>query len=105
MAKKIEVIKIDRDYIAVEGISSRVGCTWEASADDSRDDWAANPIAEGDKVRFRLLDDDGEVYYGGWLLNDDDCLNQQVALAWAMRDAGCTEVQIKKDEEWVTEIG
>ena len=52
------------------------------------------------KLRFRLLDDDGEVYYEGV---SDDCDAQQ---AFAPLDdfgkgyAGCTEIHYLTDGEW-----
>jgi hypothetical protein len=57
-------------------------------------------------IPFRLKDDDGEVYYEGEL-NDDsgECLNQQAALEYGMRDAGCTTIEVKRGRKWVQEIG
>lgn len=56
-------------------------------------------------VRFRLKDDDGEVYFGGELHDDDECLNQSAALSYGEGDAGCTTIEVKRDNEWVLEIG
>jgi len=56
--------------------------------------------------RFRLYDDDGELYYSGWLLDDDgELLVQQWVLAWGMAYAGCTTIKVFKNGKWVQEIG
>lgn len=113
----IVVIKIDKDYITAdcnrvldEPLATRVGLEWNAVPGLDYD-YAFNSHAVApdsvpfEKTRFRLLDDDREVYYGGWLYNDVQGTNQFVALKWAEHDAGCTEIQVKKNDEWVTEIG
>lgn len=52
--------------------------------------------------RFRLLDDDGEVYFEGL---SDDCNSEK---AFAPLDdfgegyAGCTEIQYRLDDAWET---
>ena len=51
--------------------------------------------------RFRLLDDDGEVYY----LGRSDDQDSEVAFApldWATGYAGCTEIQYRRDGHWET---
>ena len=88
---------IDRDYLSEPGEESRVGM------DSGLDRWATS--MKRPKIRFRLLDDDKIVYYGGWLHDDRDCMNQSDALAFGMHDAGCTEIQVKREGKWVTEIG
>jgi hypothetical protein len=47
-------------------------------------------------IRFRLLDDDGEVYYVG-RMSTLDCEGDEAfrPLDWAMADSGCTEMQVK----------
>jgi hypothetical protein len=57
------------------------------------------------KVKFKLFDDDGELYYEGRLHDDDECLNQSAALDFGMADAGCTTIKVLRDGEWVQEIG
>lgn len=59
------------------------------------------------KTTFKLYDDDGELYYEGWLLNDDECLVQQFVLAWAEADSGCTVIKVKAHHGvgFVQEIG
>ncbi len=57
-------------------------------------------------TRFKLYDDDGELYYEGWLYNDLGCLVQQFVLKWAEADSGCTTIKVQKpDLTWVQEIG
>lgn len=44
-------------------------------------------------TRFRLKDDDGEIYYYGQMPDADINGNEEVAFAplnWGMADAGCT---------------
>ncbi len=51
--------------------------------------------------RFRLLDDDGEVYY----LGRSDAQDSEAAFApldWAAAHAGCTEIQYSRGEHWET---
>ena len=86
--------KIDRDYIAEPGEPSRVGVSGEVLH------YSSIP-----KIRFRMLDDDSIVYYGGWLNDDPDCANQFSALSFGTYDAGCTTIEVKREGEWVQEIG
>lgn len=99
--------KIDRDYLP--GDTTRVGYGEDHEriplfAAVAGIESGPLPVTE-ETVRFRLLDDDGEVYYGGWLHDDDDCENQFAALRFGEGDAGATEIQVKRNGEWVTEIG
>lgn len=67
---------------------------------------ASRDYVEGTEldVDFRLLDDDGEIYYYGKMTSDR--LNSgEVSLEpldWGMWFAGCTELQYKSKGEWVT---
>jgi hypothetical protein len=96
------IAQIDRDYITEpdDELPSRVGVSWT-------DTYWPNRQYQYDtkKKRFRCKDDDGEIYYGGWLLDDGECIAQQLVLEWAMRDAGCTTIEVKIDSEWKQEIG
>lgn len=65
----------------------------------------AADLEELPKTSFRLYDDDNELYYSGWLKDDHEALVQQFVLSWAMADSGCTRIDVKKNGEWVTEIG
>lgn len=58
-----------------------------------------------DPVRFRLLDDDGEVYYGGaisrsWLEGEEALAFHP--LAFGETDAGCTSLEYRPHGKWVT---
>jgi hypothetical protein len=58
-------------------------------------------------VRFRTLDDDGEVYYGGAIsrawIEGDDADRAFGPLAFAQADAGATELQYRNAAgEWET---
>lgn len=98
--------RIDRDYISEEGQVARVGTSGDVYGDGFFDPVAKLPgEAEGlGKVRFRLLDDDREVYYGGWLHDDDECLNQIEACRFGEHDAGAIWIEVKRDGKWVQEI-
>lgn len=61
---------------------------------------------DGGTTRFRLKDDDGVTYYGGWLYDDVDCLMQTFILKWAESWAGCTTIEIKDiNGRWQQVIG
>lgn len=86
--------KIDRDYL-VDGeiiTETRVGTKVGEKQN-----------AVGKIMRFRLLDDDLEVYYGGEA--DDDGLES--VFDFAQRDAGTTllETRFAEDDEWHPVIG
>jgi hypothetical protein len=84
--------KIDRDYInGGEGdpVPSRVGL--------------GSGELEGPTFRFRIRDDDGEVYYGG--VADDAAARDDeapgglyTALQWATHDAGATDLQVRPSD-------
>ena len=85
--------KIDRDYLQLDDldIPSRVGTGQGTKLQ-----------AEGEILRFRLLDDDREVYYGGEA--DDEAL--EAAYDFGYRDAGAVILQTRdKDGNWVDVIG
>lgn len=92
------VAKIDKDYLSNESTDgfNRVGHEFNVLNDLS---------ADTPKVRFRCLDDDGIVYYVGWLLNDPAGEVQLKVLRWCLSDAGCTKILVYVGEEWVAEIG
>lgn len=56
-------------------------------------------------VKFRLLDDDDEVYYIGTLHDDPECLNQSAARDYGEADAGAVKIQVERGGKWVYEIG
>lgn len=74
---------------------------YAAIAGDTSEELPGDPLP---RIPFRLKDDDGEVYYSGWLNDDDECLNQSAALDYGMADAGCTSIEVKRDDEWKVEI-
>lgn len=99
--------KIDRDYIndGRDDIPSRVGVSGDKTGGDIFGITEVTKLDDtGEKIRFRMLDDDGEVYYGGWLHDDDDCLNQIEASRFGEHDAGAIWIEVKRDGEWVQEI-
>ena len=50
---------------------------------------------------FRLLDDDGEVYYHG-RSSDNSSEAAFQPLDWAMAHAGCTTIQYRNGSTWET---
>lgn len=107
--------KIDKDYINTEEEGTRVGHSegheripvmavvagFESGPLPNQDEKGAElPL-----VRFRLLDDDREVMYGGELHDDDECLNQLAALRFGEGDVGATIIEVKRGGEWTVEIG
>ena len=51
--------------------------------------------------RFRLLDDDGNVYYEG-VISGPDVTGFEPLDDYGGPNAGCTEVQFHEDGKWVT---
>jgi len=107
MSDQTTVAKVDRDYLADGAEDTRVGSRWTTKEVLT---YASEPVDIQDvlkspKTRFRLKDDDGEVYYGGWLLNDDFCAVQEIVLKWGTWDAGCTTIEVKVNNEWKQEMG
>lgn len=104
------VAKVDRDYISESDYSfSRVGETFELTPAGvtelfTEEQLMADRGLENVKLRFRLLDDDEEVYYGGWLYNDNDCEVQLKVLLWGMQYAGCTIIEVNRDGNWKREV-
>lgn len=104
------VAEIDRDYIVEPGEQTRVGHKFEMLETYSVAFKALMPP----KVRWRCKDDDGEIYYGGWLYNDSECEVQLEVLRYCMHDAGCTTIEVRYTDpgsdpetkpEWLQEIG
>lgn len=63
------------------------------------------PTRETSMVKFILLDDDLNFIYGGHLHDDDECENQDAALRYGEADEGATVIKVRRDGEWVQEIG
>lgn len=93
------VAEIDRDYTNStepgDTVPSRVGQTWAIGDEYAAELFGDDSPSRTSKVRFRCKDDDGEVYYGGWLLNDSEGEVQLTVPNWCMFDAGCTIIEIK----------
>lgn len=107
ISKSIIVAEITRDRIADSPNASHVGMRWTIPATEIRERY---PMAIGTglvKTSFKLLDDDRNHYYSGWLYNDDAGETQFNVLRWAMIDSGCTIILVKvgNPPEWTQEIG
>jgi hypothetical protein len=103
---------IDRDYLNASGDPyCRVGYGQTASDADATG-WRTVTVTRGltvgqvdDPVRFRVLDDDGIVYFGGaiaraWLDGDEEL--SFAPLTFATADAGATELQYRDGADWRT---
>lgn len=108
VSKSLIVAQIDRDYLYEKDPkdwTSKVGMRWIITAQEVRELFPNATQTGLQKTRFRCLDDDREVYYGGWLYNDDDCAVQSQVSLWATHDSGAIHIQVKIDGEWVYQIG
>jgi len=96
---------VDRDYIGPDAdpelsLPSRVGTRSESWTRAMKDDEQC--------VRFRLLDDDGNVYYGGYLVESEDGETAgSTLLEWGMHDAGAVALEIREgpNEPWASYMG
>ncbi len=70
---------------------------------DGEDTGKGNFKGDADSLphAFRLLDDDGEVYYHG-RSSDKNSEAAFQPLEWAMSHAGCTEIQYRNGNTWET---
>lgn len=60
-------------------------------------------LGRGEGKRFRLLDDDGIVYFHGKCIATDEGSEEEFfPLEWASWYAGATEIQYKERYRWVT---
>lgn len=93
----------DRDYLNdASDELNRVGAGETAAGVEFGGLKATNVI---DPVRFRILDDDGEPYYGGsisrsWLDGEEE--RAFAPLKFGAWDAGATELQYRDGEQWKT---
>lgn len=85
--------RIDRDYISGADEATEVG---RASVE---------PLSDAPQYRFRLRDDDDEVYYGGVFdmsHGDGDGADWESspygALKWSESYAGCTDFQCRAED-------
>lgn len=94
---------ITKDKLAEEGAkegtnSNAKGLTGPRTATDGD----VKRLKAGEGTRFRMLDDDGEIYYYGRWLEEDDCTSDYEDYAepefspldnFGAPNAGCTEIQ------------
>lgn len=57
-------------------------------------------LKAGDGKKFRLLDDDGEIYYEGRYLGPDDESQFGPLDDFGLPDSGCTEIQYRTQDGW-----
>ncbi len=89
------VITKDRVSVAFSG--------WDRTGVGRGDDPMKDVVA-AKSLKFRLRDDDREIYYEGVLIDDDYCESQIDALDFGMADAGCSYIEVKRNGKWVIEI-
>jgi hypothetical protein len=93
---------IDRDYISSgeDRVPSKKGTNAFAVGVCSRS-WLKLTSEQRKKAtaRFRMLDDDGNVYYGGRCTAD---VEFQPLDDFGMPNAGCTTIQFRENGEWRT---
>jgi hypothetical protein len=68
-------------------------------------DWKPEYAKRPDVLKWRAYDDDGELYYTGLLIDDDQCEGQMRVLEFTMNDAGCVRVEVFRDGKWIVEVG
>lgn len=67
-------------------------------------EWYGGLTDKSDVVRFKMLDDDGEVYYSGRMdrdtfdMDEDDAGSAYNLLEWGTADAGCTDILFRADD-------
>ena len=54
-------------------------------------------IEHPDAKRFRMLDDDGEIYYEGFLVGDEFAPLDN----FGEPNAGCTSIQVQENGAWI----
>ena len=103
----MKIAEIDMDYLAEADEVSRKVC-WTHGALENWDGFGSNPKLEeldGKVKRFRLYDDDNELYYEGWLFDDDEAIVQTIVLDWGKHDSGCTTIKLWQNGKWEQIIG
>lgn len=111
--------QVDKDYDPMEGMD-RVGTQWTINSVLDWWGYDTSPVElwghafsldgillKEHTVRWRVKDSDDNIYYGGWLINDGECIVQQAILKWAERDVGATTIEVRDVDtnEWKAEIG
>lgn len=61
-------------------------------------------FAIGPKVEFRTKDDDGNIGFEGWLIDDADTYNQECMRDYAASDHGDTTIEVKRGRSWVQDL-
>ena len=106
------IAQITQDHIWRPGdtVESRKDKLFDKESCEQWWGWPDSPFDDNElpetKTTFKLYDNDDELYYEGWLLNDEECIVQQFVLKWAEVDSGCTVITVYKDSEagYVQEI-
>jgi len=89
---------ITEDKINTEtGTKTRVGTLGPRNIAED----LAERLKKGEGVKFRMKDDDGEIYYIGNFLGDEDSEDGFAPLDdFGQPDAGCTSIEYYKNEKW-----
>lgn len=93
---------ITKDHLDIEGIKSRVGVMGPSGIPDE----IVDQLHVGQGQKWRAYDDDGELYYEGlWIGEDEYGLGPLTD--FCMGDAGCTTIKVfesccdKGEGRWV----
>lgn len=92
------------DYVGKQ-FDSEALRNWWGWADDYNDNYFELALDVEGKTNFKLYDDDGELYYEGWLIDDQEAMVQQFVLDWAKADSGCTTIKVFRPGGYEQEIG
>ena len=89
---------IDKDLLFIgdgsDVVPSRAGKIRSKNFDE-------NYFLQQELVKFRLFDDDGELYYEGRMTKKRlDSEHAFAPLDWAMNDSGCTYLEYFEDNQW-----
>lgn len=91
---------ITKDLISEPGEKSDVGVMGPSNASEAH----LVVVRNGGGRAFRMLDDDGEVYYHGRVTGDSDSADADFGPLddYGTPNAGCTEIQYYENHRWVT---
>ena len=93
--------KITKDHLARTPDEDEAGTSGPGNASEHH----MNLLKDGEGEVFKMYDDDGELYYTGRLVFDDDMEGTEEACYgplsdFGMPNAGCTEIRYPRKPEW-----
>lgn len=99
--------KITRDYLAEDGDDSPFASEVGVSGPENAPQELIDQLADGEGRKFRLRDDDGELYYEGLVVGSDDWddLPGNPLHDFGMPSAGATLYEERINGKWQIIIG